>query len=626
MFSFSSLRACRVLTGAGATARSCRHSSASLCIWATTQTGHKTIAAASSFSSTAQLNNNSKHNSKRTYPRIPLDGPGLQQQQEEHKSDSVHRLYPQEEESESTGAVDRSLSLRDRYSSNRRRDDARDNRGGHRGWDRDRYGDNRHGGDPGGGDRGAAFSRREQRRRDYDDKYSGAGDRSGDRGPAFSRREQRRRDYDDKYSGAGDRSGDRGPAFSRREQRRRDYDDKYSGAGDRSGDRGPAFSRREQRRRDYDDKYSGAGDRGGGRGEGKGGDRGGRGRYGDSDGDRGGDRNRGGRGRYQDQSSAASASNYNSQGREGPGPDREEWGYFEGDHLFGISPIKAALSAAPARRQFTELFVQEGMDTSTKKDSSGAAYVMKRAEKLNLAVREVSKHALNMLSENRPNQGFVLRASERRFLPLPTAISGGPVVSPLHGVGRNVILALDEVWDPMNMGALLRTALFLGATGVVVCSKNCAPLSATVSKASSGALESMDIYEVGSMVKYLEESRDEGCAVLGTSLSQKALDIQTLSLSQLTTAGSSSDDNSSCNSISSVSQPIILVLGNEGHGLRTNILNKCTHLVKIPRMTVAMGASAGGEEEGEESHHVDSLNVSVAGGILLHSLLNLQDK
>jgi 21S rRNA (GM2251-2'-O)-methyltransferase len=125
-------------------------------------------------------------------------------------------------------------------------------------------------------------------------------------------------------------------------------------------------------------------------------------------------------------------------------------------------------------------------------------------------------------------------------------------------------------------------------------------------------------------MKYLEESRDEGCAVLGTSISQKALDIQTLSLSRLSTAGASSDDNSSCIS-SSVSQPIILVLGNEGHGLRTNILNKCTHLVKIPRMTVAMGARAG-EEEGEESHHVDSLNVSVAGGILLHSLLNLQDK
>jgi 21S rRNA (GM2251-2'-O)-methyltransferase len=147
------------------------------------------------------------------------------------------------------------------------------------------------------------------------------------------------------------------------------------------------------------------------------------------------------------------------------------------------------------------------------------------------------------------------------------------------------VLALDEVWDPQNFGALLRTAHFLpGVAEVVVCAKNSAPLSETVSKASAGAMETMEVCSVDNMMRFLDNSIAEGWQVVGTSLG----------------------DGSTLMAEIPKNRPTILVLGNEGHGIRTNVLRKCSHLVRI---------------EGGESHDsVDSLNVSVTGGIMLHFL------
>jgi 21S rRNA (GM2251-2'-O)-methyltransferase len=80
-------------------------------------------------------------------------------------------------------------------------------------------------------------------------------------------------------------------------------------------------------------------------------------------------------------------------------------------------------------------------------------------------------------------------------------------------VFHRCILALDEVWDPQNFGALLRTSHFLGIDGVVVCAKNSAPLSATVSKASAGAMEIIDVGSTENMMKFLDKSTENGWQV-----------------------------------------------------------------------------------------------------------------
>jgi len=75
------------------------------------------------------------------------------------------------------------------------------------------------------------------------------------------------------------------------------------------------------------------------------------------------------------------------------------------------------------------------------------------------------------------------------------------------------VLALDEVWDPQNFGALLRTAYFLRCDKVVVCRKNSAPLSAAVSRASAGAMEVMQVYSTDNMMRFLDKSKENGWQV-----------------------------------------------------------------------------------------------------------------
>lgn len=253
------------------------------------------------------------------------------------------------------------------------------------------------------------------------------------------------------------------------------------------------------------------------------------------------------------------------------------YGHYDGDHIYGVSSVLMAIRSG--KRNISELLIQEGMDLTNKKDQSQAHDILKTAKSMNIPIREFSKHDLNMLTENRPHQGFVLRAAPLNFIK-KDALPPSP--------DFKCVLALDEVWDPQNFGALLRTCLFLGVDEVVVCAKNSAPLSPTVSKASAGALEVMDIASTSNMMRFLDKSQENGWQIVGTSLGDEAVDLNSLPLNA----------------------PTILVLGNEGHGVRTNILRRCTHLVKI----------AGSNSLGDSA--VDSLNVSVTGGILLHHILS----
>lgn len=148
-----------------------------------------------------------------------------------------------------------------------------------------------------------------------------------------------------------------------------------------------------------------------------------------------------------------------------------------------------------------------------------------------------------------------------------------------------VVLALDEVSDPQNFGALLRSAYFLGVDKVVVCAKNSSPLSAVTSKASAGALELMTVYNAKNMMRFLDNCKTNGWQVVGTAVEDNAISMAELPLDK----------------------PTVLVLGNEGHGIRTNMLRRCDHLVKI--------------EHNVQDTLVDSLNVSVCGGILMHHLM-----
>lgn len=172
--------------------------------------------------------------------------------------------------------------------------------------------------------------------------------------------------------------------------------------------------------------------------------------------------------------------------------------------------------------------------------------------------------------------------------------------------------------DPQNLGALLRTCHYLGCSTVVVSEKNSAPLSAVISKASSGAMELMTVYSTKNMMTLLDRAKDEGWLVVGTAMKGKT-----------------------CVAMGDVprDRPVLLVLGNEGFGLRTNVQTRCDYLVNIPSAGTTAATSSADvtsatetststststvkEESERDDSLVDSLNVSVTGGILLHYFLN----
>ena len=263
------------------------------------------------------------------------------------------------------------------------------------------------------------------------------------------------------------------------------------------------------------------------------------------------------------------------------------------EYLHGVSPVLAALRVG--RRTTHRLFLQETMDLAKRKDAAAIHDIERMALEADCQVMRTDKGRLNIMSDNRPHQGVVLMCQPLEFEELK-------VMPPPPGDASTaaVWLVLDEVMDPQNLGALLRSAYFLGSQGVIVCSKNSASLSASVSKASAGAMELRPVYSARNMMQFLEHSKQAGWQVIGSALSPDSVPAGKLT----------------------IDKPTLLVMGNEGRGLRTNVLRLCDILVQIEGGTggVSGEAEATGDMD-QEQDVLDSLNVSVAAGILLHKLI-----
>ncbi|KAK2645542.1 hypothetical protein Ddye_020737 [Dipteronia dyeriana] len=278
-----------------------------------------------------------------------------------------------------------------------------------------------------------------------------------------------------------------------------------------------------------------------------------------------------------------------------------------GEGLYGVGPVLAALSAG--RREFNALYVQEGLTLSSsnrkRKDKKGFEKVLKMAENIGLSIKETSKHDLNMVVGNRPHQGLVLDASPLEMVKIKEL---DPI--PTKEDHPSLWVALDEVTDPQNLGAIIRSSFFFGASGVVLCAKNSAPLSGVVSKASAGSLELMELRYCNNMMQFLVSSAENGWRVLGGSVSSKAIALNEVP----------------------PGPPTVLVLGSEGTGLRPLVERSCTHLIRIPG-NIPVDMIAGVDDMASDVHSgssaeqfrsflaVESLNVSVAAGVLIHHLI-----
>jgi 23S rRNA (guanosine2251-2'-O)-methyltransferase len=160
---------------------------------------------------------------------------------------------------------------------------------------------------------------------------------------------------------------------------------------------------------------------------------------------------------------------------------------------------------------------------------------------------------------------------------------GYPYVSAgeLLGVAEPFIVALDELQDPQNLGAIARTAECAGATGLVICERRAAAVTPAVAKASAGAVEHLRIARVRNMADFLGEAKALGCWCYGAEGSAPTRYDQP-----------------------DYSGGVVLVLGAEGTGLRPRVAKSCDALVSIPL-----------------HGRTESLNASAAAAVLVYEIL-----
>ncbi|NXI48979.1 MRM1 methyltransferase, partial [Chloroceryle aenea] len=252
--------------------------------------------------------------------------------------------------------------------------------------------------------------------------------------------------------------------------------------------------------------------------------------------------------------------------------------------LFGIAPCSLALSQS--RRSLFRLFLKQG----------GSRRLVMSEFVLQATARGVPVHhirrrrELDALCRGQVHQGVCLEATPLHFKSLEEAEN--PDVGAEEGRNRQLIwLVLEQIQDPMNLGALLRSAYFLGVDRVVTSRRNSCPLTPTVSKASSGAMEVFDVYSTDDLRSFLKAKSAEGWEVVGTvSQPEDVENVPVISCSEFRW-----------------NKPVIIVIGSEGDGLSVETQLLCHRLLAIP--------------PGRALHPgIESLNVSVATGILLHSI------
>jgi 23S rRNA (guanosine2251-2'-O)-methyltransferase len=145
--------------------------------------------------------------------------------------------------------------------------------------------------------------------------------------------------------------------------------------------------------------------------------------------------------------------------------------------------------------------------------------------------------------------------------------------------GRVLIVALDEVQDPQNVGAIARSAECAGATGLVLLRHRSAEVTGAVCKASAGAVEHLPIAQARNLADFLVAAKEAGCWTYGA-----AGDGTPLSRVEMT-------------------PPVVLVMGAEGKGLRPRVRSACDQLVALPLRG-----------------RMESLNVSAAAAVLLYAI------
>jgi 23S rRNA (guanosine2251-2'-O)-methyltransferase len=241
------------------------------------------------------------------------------------------------------------------------------------------------------------------------------------------------------------------------------------------------------------------------------------------------------------------------------------------NYIYGINAVAEALKARGRAFQWVGV-AKERHDLRLQR-------VVEECRRQGVAVRFLSRAELDSMAGNNAHQGVVAVTSAKQYGSLDD------VVAAKRGE-HSLLVVLDGVEDPHNLGAILRTADAVGADGVVIPERRSASVTALVTKASAGASEHLPIARVTNIARTVEELKSQN--VWTVALDERG-----------TQTYDTLDYNMDC----------AIVLGAEGKGVHDLVRKKCDFVVSIPMLG-----------------KVPSLNVSVAAGVILYEIVRQRRK
>ncbi|MCD6153212.1 MAG: 23S rRNA (guanosine(2251)-2'-O)-methyltransferase RlmB [Syntrophobacterales bacterium] len=235
--------------------------------------------------------------------------------------------------------------------------------------------------------------------------------------------------------------------------------------------------------------------------------------------------------------------------------------------IYGVKPVMETI--LHGRRKVEKIILATG------RDSPGIRKIMKLAAQEKISVYYNNKNYLTNITGSKSHQGIICVCNDYEY----TGVD--EIIANCHGsMEHGLVLILDGIEDPQNLGSIIRTAYCFGVNGIIIPENRSASVTPAVIKVSAGAAQHILIARVVNISRTIDYLKEKGFWIYGADVS--------------------SDQNFS--SLDYRGQ-VGLVMGSEGRGIRSLVKKKCDRLVSITM-----------------SGEIDSLNVSVATGIILYEI------
>lgn len=243
---------------------------------------------------------------------------------------------------------------------------------------------------------------------------------------------------------------------------------------------------------------------------------------------------------------------------------------FENDREDLIEGRNAVTEALRAGRNIDKIYIAKGEVDKT------LGHIASRAREMGVVVVEADRRKLDSMSVTHAHQGVVALAAVREYSSIDDILR----IAEERGEDPFVIVC-DEISDPHNLGAIIRTAECVGAHGIIIPKRRSAGLTSIVGKTSAGAVEHMAVARVSNLTAAIKELKERGLWVYGTAADAPAGMWDT-----------------------NLTGPVCIVIGSEGDGMGRLVTENCDVLVSIPM-----------------HGRVNSLNASAAASILMYEVL-----